>query len=237
MLQRLQKYKQFLQQYYSHNRYVSTWGAAAATAVAITGGSVFFVANIAFLTSAIPAIFSRGAPYLPTNSKSLSFLLDEVLPSVLSKPNATSAETCIRGPNAATPTTIFDLGSGDGRVVIEAAERGYKAVGYEINPFLVLLSYIKAARRRPSQGSAEFHWSDIWKVDNLHQADIIFVYGLGPIMDALSEKIIQEAKPNVIVVSYVFQMIQSDMWTLVYTNIEKNIYVYQKKRGPASFSS
>lgn len=35
---------------------------------------------------------------------------------------------------------LVDLGSGDGRIVIEAAKKGYEAVGYEINPWLVLYS-------------------------------------------------------------------------------------------------
>jgi ribosomal protein L11 methylase PrmA len=33
--------------------------------------------------------------------------------------------------------TVFDLGSGDGRIVIAAGKLGAKAVGYEIDPLLV----------------------------------------------------------------------------------------------------
>ena len=36
--------------------------------------------------------------------------------------------------------TSVDLGSGDGRIVIAFAQKGIKATGYEINPFLVLYS-------------------------------------------------------------------------------------------------
>lgn len=36
--------------------------------------------------------------------------------------------------------TLVDLGSGDGRIVIEAAKKGYSAVGYELNYWLVLYS-------------------------------------------------------------------------------------------------
>jgi hypothetical protein len=218
---------------------VSTWGAAAATTAAIATSGIFLVANITFLTSTIPAIFGRGAPYLPTNSQSLSFILDDILPRILSKnaakPIPTSAESDLETQSMVLPTpiTIIDLGSGDGRVVIEAAQRGYKAVGYEINPFLVLMSYFNSAvrsKRRASQrGTATFHWLDIWKVKTLHEADVIFVYGLGPIMDALSEKIAAEARPNVFIVSYVFQLKQPNVWNLVYTNTEKNIHVYQRR--------
>jgi len=32
---------------------------------------------------------------------------------------------------------VIDLGSGDGRLLIEAAKRGATVIGYELNPFLV----------------------------------------------------------------------------------------------------
>ncbi len=38
---------------------------------------------------------------------------------------------------------LFDFGSGDGRLVIEAAKRGYDARGVEINPYLYYLSKFK----------------------------------------------------------------------------------------------
>jgi len=36
--------------------------------------------------------------------------------------------------------SLVDVGSGDGRIVLEAARRGYKAHGVELNPWLVLYS-------------------------------------------------------------------------------------------------
>jgi ribosomal protein L11 methylase PrmA len=36
--------------------------------------------------------------------------------------------------------TVYDLGSGDGRIVIAAAKRGAKAIGIEINPARVSIS-------------------------------------------------------------------------------------------------
>lgn len=201
--------------YASNNsqRTITTWGGGAA----LIGGA-FFVANITMLASTVPAIFGRGAPYLPSFSKSISFIFDEALPAVM--PNITT-------DNLINNIVVVDLGSGDGRVVIEAARRGYRAIGYEINPFLVLFSIVNAAITPKKGGSATFCWLDIWKVNDLYSADVIFVYGLAPIMDQLSEKIILEAKPNVIVVSNVFKM-PSDQWKLAYTNDEKSVHVYQR---------
>src|SRR5690242_17121198 len=38
---------------------------------------------------------------------------------------------------------MVDLGSGDGRIVIEFAKRGIESHGYEINPILVFISRLK----------------------------------------------------------------------------------------------
>ncbi|KAM6350346.1 ATP synthase subunit C lysine N-methyltransferase isoform 2-T4 [Podargus strigoides] len=42
--------------------------------------------------------------------------------------------------------SLVDIGSGDGRVVIAAAKKGFKAVGYELNPWLVWYSRYRAWR-------------------------------------------------------------------------------------------
>lgn len=206
--------------YSSNNskRTITTWGGGAMLLI----GGTFFVANITMLASTVPAIFGRGAPYLPSFSKSISFIFDEALPATMPDITATNLKKNI---------VVFDLGSGDGRVVIEAARRGYRAIGYEINPFLVLFSIVNGATTPKKGGSATFFWLDIWKVNDLHTADVIFVYGLAPIMDQLSEKIIREAKPNVIVVSNVFKM-PSDQWKLAYTNDEKSVHVYGRATLP-----
>lgn len=40
--------------------------------------------------------------------------------------------------------TVVDLGSGDGRLLFAAAQKGAIAIGYEINPVLVLLTRLRA---------------------------------------------------------------------------------------------
>ncbi len=70
--------------------------------------------------------------------------------------------------------TLVDLGSGDGRILIAAARRGTKAIGYEISPFLVWQS-----RRHIHQAKvdklAKVYWKSFWKAD-FSQANIITVY-------------------------------------------------------------
>ncbi|XP_065132525.1 ATP synthase subunit C lysine N-methyltransferase isoform X2 [Paramisgurnus dabryanus] len=62
--------------------------------------------------------------------------------------------------------SLVDIGSGDGRIVIAAAKRGFKAVGFELNPWLVLYSRYKAWRECVHH-STSFHISDLWKMEQL----------------------------------------------------------------------
>src|SRR3990167_10959112 len=41
---------------------------------------------------------------------------------------------------------LYDLGCGDGRLLVAAAKAGYRAVGYEINPALAAIAYLRTRR-------------------------------------------------------------------------------------------
>ncbi|XP_078143654.1 ATP synthase subunit C lysine N-methyltransferase isoform X2 [Centroberyx gerrardi] len=62
--------------------------------------------------------------------------------------------------------TLVDIGSGDGRIVIAAAKHGFRASGFELNPWLVWYSRYKAWREGVRH-STSFHISDLWKMDQL----------------------------------------------------------------------
>ena len=64
------------------------------------------------------------------------------LPYVATKKD--KIETIIKLARIKPKETVVDLGSGDGRLIFAAARAGAHAIGYEINPFLVVLTRIKA---------------------------------------------------------------------------------------------
>ena len=70
-----------------------------------------------------------------------------------------------------TSKRFIDLGSGDGRVVIAAAQAGYQATGIELNPVFVSLSYI-AAYRAGVLSKVSFRMKDFWSI-NLQEYDAI----------------------------------------------------------------
>lgn len=81
--------------------------------------------------------------------------------------------------------TVYDLGCGDGRLLKEAARRGYKAVGYELNPFVFAYAWLTTRRYRRQ---VKVRLGNFWKAD-LKPADAIFVFLLDKYMPRLDDKL------------------------------------------------
>lgn len=116
----------------------------------------------------------RGAPYAPLGKQKIE--------TMLSLLNVKSLEKAV------------DLGSGDGRIVIEMAKRGATAYGYEINPLLVLIAKWKI-RKLGLQKNAHIYWNDFWG-KNLSFFDIVTVYLAPHSMKAVETKLRRELKPK-----------------------------------------
>lgn len=99
--------------------------------------------------------------------------------------------------------TFIDLGSGDGRVVLEFAKQKIKADGYELKEPLV----VKSRQRIIDAGLddiATIHQKSFFDAD-LSQYDIIYIYGMNSVMGKIEQKIISEAKPGTKILSNVFR--------------------------------
>ncbi|EHB05072.1 Protein FAM173B [Heterocephalus glaber] len=93
--------------------------------------------------------------------------------------------------------SLVDIGSGDGRVVIAAAEEGFTAVGYELNPWLVWYSRYRAWR---AGSSATFYISDLWKVTFSQYSNVV-VFGVPQMMPQLEKKLEQELEEDARVIA------------------------------------
>jgi hypothetical protein len=93
-----------------------------------------------------------------------------------------------------------DLGSGDGRVMIELARRGAEAHGYEINPLLVVRSR-RNIRLAGLVGKAFVHWGSFWRAD-LSLYSVITVFQVGFVMGRLEDKLKRELPPRARIVSH-----------------------------------
>lgn len=123
-----------------------------------------------------------GAPYLPTDHKSINQML--------------------LASNVGALTKMVDIGSGDGRIVIAFAKAGAEAHGYEINPLLVWYSRWKI-RRAGLEKRAFIHLSSFWKAD-LSTFTVVTVFGITQIMPKLERKLQLELPEGAKVLSHIF---------------------------------
>jgi len=100
---------------------------------------------------------------------------------------------------------VYDLGSGDGRIVIAAArEFGARGVGVEIDPALVAES--RAVARRLGLGErARFVEQDLFAVE-LGEATVVTLYLSPELNRRLRPRLIAELRPGSRVVSHDFDM-------------------------------
>lgn len=123
-----------------------------------------------------------GAPYLPTLKPQIN----------------TAFELLDLKPGQ----TLLELGSGDGRVMLEAAKRGLNVIGYELNPLLVIVSMIVTWRYRRN---VKVVWGNFWTKD-WPPVDGAFVFLLNRYMHKLDAKIKASKNKPKKIVSFAFQI-------------------------------
>ena len=100
---------------------------------------------------------------------------------------------------------VYDLGSGDGRIVIAAArDRGARGVGFEIDPDLVAQA-TERARRLGLAERVTFHQDDLFKAD-LREATVVTLYLSPDLNRRLRPKLLEELRPGSRIVSHNFDM-------------------------------
>lgn len=120
--------------------------------------------------------------------------------------------------------TLYDLGSGHGRVlVIAAKEFGLNAVGIEAGPVQCVISKMNALRNRVSS-KVRVEAGNFYK-SNLENADIVFAYLTSGYGYRLQEKLKKELKPGARVVTVSFNLPD---WGAEIFDREQLLYVYKK---------
>ena len=100
---------------------------------------------------------------------------------------------------------LVDLGSGDGRIVIEAARRyGAKGLGVEIDPNLVRRAR-ENARRAGVESLASFETRDLFETD-LHGAGVVTLYLLPEVNQKLLPRFIDQLQPGARIVSHDYDL-------------------------------
>jgi SAM-dependent methyltransferase len=100
---------------------------------------------------------------------------------------------------------VYDLGCGDGRIVITAAKNlGARGVGIDINP--VRIGEAKEnARKSGVEQLVRFEENDLFDAD-IHEATVVTLFLLPHINLKLRPKLLKDLKPGTRVVSNTFDM-------------------------------
>ena len=114
-------------------------------------------------------------------------------------------EEMLRMANVNRNDLIYDLGCGDGRIVIAAAERrGARGVGVEIDPKLVAEARANVVKAGVA-AQVEIVEADLFTVD-LKPATTLALYLLDSLNLRLRPKILAECRPGTRVIAYAFTM-------------------------------
>ena len=125
------------------------------------------------------------------------------VPYVPTPPEVVARMLALAGPTRGD--VLYDLGSGDGRIVIEAARRfGTRGVGVDLNPVRVEEARANA-RRAGVQDRVRFRRQDLFKTD-LRPASIVTLYLLPRLNLELRPKLFEQLRPGTRVVSHAFTM-------------------------------
>lgn len=129
---------------------------------------IFAVVSIIVLLLGFVVFF--GAPYVPSKRRELERALDELYPA---------------GKN----DLLVDVGSGDGIVLREAAKRGAQAVGYELNPIFVAISWWLSRQYK----GVRVRLGNMWQVKFPPETTVVYAFAVSRDSARLARKVQAEA--------------------------------------------
>jgi SAM-dependent methyltransferase len=112
----------------------------------------------------------RGAPYVPSHRKDVAKAFDKLY-------------------KVSEKDVVVDVGSGDGVILRMAAKRGARAVGYELNPALVLIARFLSRRNK----KVTVHLSDFWFARLPSETTLVYVFAVERDVKKLAAKFQAEA--------------------------------------------
>jgi SAM-dependent methyltransferase len=148
-------------------------------------GAVVACAAVACVLVYAQTPVKKDVPYVPTPQS----VVDEML------------KIAAVGKN----DVVYDLGCGDGRIVITAAQKyGARGVGYDIDPQRIAESN-ENAKKAGVTDRVKFAVQDLFEAD-FRDASVVTLYLLPAVNLKLRPKLLDELKPGTRVVSHAFDM-------------------------------
>lgn len=152
-------------------------------------------------------------PYVPTRQATVESMLDLA--------------------NVSKDDVVYDLGSGDGRIPVTAAQQyGARGVGIEIEPDLVRRAR-KNAEISGVSDAVEFRQQDIFKAD-FSEATVVTLYLFPEVNMKLRPMLFKQLEPGTRVVSHSFDMNEWEPDTTANVNGDV-LYLWTIPEEPPSF--
>jgi hypothetical protein len=129
----------------------------------------FWIFLVVFLVFGL--VVFHGSPYVPSQKKYIYQAFRDIY-KITSK------------------DVLVDIGSGDGVVLREAAKLGARAIGYEINPLLVLISRILSFKNK----KIEVRLADFWSAKIPYNTTIIYVFSVTRDIKNITKRLQKEVK-------------------------------------------
>ncbi|GAC1498957.1 MAG: hypothetical protein NVS1B10_01170 [Candidatus Saccharimonadales bacterium] len=141
-----------------------------------------------------------GAPYLPTLSPQVA--------------------AALKLAELRSGQHLLELGCGDGKVLLAAAKQGIYVTGYELNPLLAMIAWLRTSRYRDH---VEVKWGNFWQND-WPKADAIFVFLLPKYMEKLNTTIVRNNHKPINLVSFAFKIPNR-----AYNDSKDGVFLYKYK--------
>lgn len=145
--------------------------------IVVVVGIIIFLFGLAAFT---------GAPYVPTKPKDAERVFRELY-------------------RLGKEDVLVDIGSGDGMMLRSAARHGATAIGYEINPLLVLISRLLSLR----DARVKIHFGDYWRANFPDSTTVVYTFGETRDIAKMAKKVQREANRlgrRIAFISYVFEV-------------------------------
>ena len=140
-----------------------------------------------------PRSQAKGSTEPISSGRSPTFRLPDIVEKILNLAKVTPDDV------------VYDLGSGDGRIVITAAQKyGARAVGVEINPDLYRQSSDRI-KELGLDGRARIIYEDMFYVD-VHPATVVVLYLLSSFNEKLRPIMERELRPGTRIVCHDFHV-------------------------------
>ena len=161
----------------------------------LAGLAASSAAGIAYAYEPSRILLAQAAPAATRRSPDVIFVPtpNEVVDKMLEMAKVTAKDT------------VYDLGCGDGRIVITAAQKyGARAVGIDIDPKRIEEANANAKAAKVA-GRVKFVEADLFESD-ISEATVVTLYLLTRLNEKLKPKLLKELKPGTRVVSHAFDM-------------------------------